>query len=268
MKVIKGTSKGFFGNVLDVARHISHSLKNNTPWYINWDSTPYNDITKESNAWEYFFNNNTDYTSAAELVQDYTSLELIEGLNFRQTMNYILSNYITVNSNTQNIINDTAERYNIDSTTLGLHIRKTDKTTGHLFGEPQSALPLDVSVYIKYIDNILPNFQKLYIASDDIDDLTTITDHVRQHHSNKKVIYLDAFRSRGAVSIHNNYSNISGYRKGLEVLVDCCMLSRCGYLIRSTSNIGSTAQFLNLNLTHTNINEIELGDNRETEYNL
>jgi hypothetical protein len=70
------------------------------------------------------------------------------------------------------------------------------------------------------------------------------------------------------MSIHNNYPEISGYRKGLEVLVDCFMLSSCGHIIRSTSNVGSAAQFINLDLTHTNINEIELGDFREKEYNL
>ena len=137
-----------------------------------------------------------------------------------------------------------------------------------MFGEPKSAEPLDVAIYLKYIDIFLPKYKKIYIASDDIDDLAHIVSHVNKNHPNKKVGYIDAFRSRGTTSVHNNYPQISGYRKGLEVLVDCCMLSRCGHLIRSTSNVGSTAQFLDLSLTHTNINEIELGDNREKAYNL
>jgi len=85
---------------------------------------------------------------------------------------------------------------------------------------------------------------------------------------NKKVIYLDAFRSSGNMSIHNNFFEISGYKKGLEVLLDSLILSNCGHLIRSSSNVGAAAQFLNLNLTHTNVNELEAGDCREQEYNL
>ena len=85
---------------------------------------------------------------------------------------------------------------------------------------------------------------------------------------NKSVKSIDAFRSYDHVSIHGNYPDISGYKKGLDVVLDCYILSNCGHLIRSTSNVGSAAQFINLNLTHTNVNMIELGDNREQEYNL
>ncbi len=267
MKIIRGTSKGFFGNVLDAARHISQTLKNDGLWYVNWDQTPYNDSAKGPNAWEYFFTNKYSPVPSSDIVADYTNLELLDGCNFRQTMHVILTDIISLNGSTQHIVESTRSKLNVNSKTLGLHIRKTDKNIGHRFGEPASAAPLDVSIYIKYIDDILPNFERLYVASDDIDDLNVITSHVKNVH-NKKVAYIDAFRSRGATSIHNNYPEISGYRKGLEVLVDCYMLSGCGHIIRSTSNVGSAAQFINLDLTHTNINEIELGDLREREYNL
>jgi len=267
VKIIKGTSKGFFGNVLDAARHISHALKHKSPWYVDWEHTPYNDPSKGPNAWEYFFINSYLKFPSTDIVGDYTSLELFEGCNFRQTMHQLLNNFIRLNKDTKNIIDSTQKKLEIDSQTLGLHIRKTDKRIGYMFGEPQSAIPLDASVYIKYIDQLLPNYKQLFIASDDMDDLETITSHVTKFH-NKKVCCIDAFRSRGSVSIHNNYSNVSGYRKGLEVLTDCYMLSRCGHLIRSTSNVGSTAQFINTSLTHTNINELELGDTREKEFNL
>lgn len=267
MKVIKGTKKGFFGNVLDVARHISHALKTKEEWYIDWDNTPYNSIDEGPNAWDYFFINNYQYSNTSNIVSDYTHLELFDNLNFRQTMNILLTRYIQLNKNTQNIINTTRSNLSIDNNTLGIHIRKTDKNIGHLFGEPQSAMPLDISMYIKYIDEILPSYSQLFVASDDIDDLDILVNYVRHHH-NKEVKFIDAFRSRGNISIHNNYSHISGYKKGLDVLIDCYMLSSCGHIIRSTSNVGSTAQFINLNLTHTNINQLELGDNREQEYNL
>ena len=267
MKIINGTSKGFFGNVLDVARHISQAYKNGDSWYVLWDKTPYNDPEKGPNAWEYFFENKHDRALPADIVADYTSLELLPGQNFRQTMHFFLNNVIKLNTLTQNAVEAARQKLDVDDDTLGLHIRKTDKNVGHMFGEPTSAVPLDVSVYLKYVDRLLPNFKRVFIASDDMEDLVTITEHVKSYH-HKPVSYIDAFRSKGSTSIHNNYPHISGYRKGLEVLVDCYMLASCGHVIRSTSNVGSAAQFLNLNLTHTNVNEIELGDTREREYNL
>ena len=267
MKIIKGTSKGFFGNVLDAARHISHALNENKEWYVDWESTPYNDQTYGLNAWEYFYNNIYYPKESTDIVGDYTDLKLSKGSDFRQTMNYILTNFIKLNDKTKNIVTNTLSELKVNNKTLGIHIRKTDKLIGHIFGEPPSAFPLDVSVYIKYIDKILPIFDNLFIASDETEDLKKIIEYVSSVH-NKPISFIDAFRSQGSVSIHNNYSNISGYKKGLDVLTDCYILSNCGHLIRSTSNVGSTAQFLNLNLTHTNINEQELRDFREKEYNL
>ena len=204
MKIIKGTNKGFFGNVLDAARHISQALKLNTDWYVDWDNTPYNDINKGANAWEFFFNNNYKCVDYVNAVSDYTHLELLDNLNFRQTMNILLTQYIQLNESTQNIINITRSILNIDNKTLGVHIRKTDKNVGHLFGEPQSAMPLDISMYIKYIDEILPSYNQLFVASDDIDDLDILVNYVQQHHK-KEVKSIDAFRSRGNISIHNNF---------------------------------------------------------------
>jgi len=267
VKIIKGTSKGFFGNVLDAARHISHALNKNQEWYIDWNSTPYNDAIYGPNAWEYFYCNAYSRKESNDIVGDYTDLKLSDGHNFRQTMNYILTNFIILNEDTKSIIIKALANLKVNDKTLGIHIRKTDKLIGHVFGEPSSAFPLDVSVYIKYIDQLLPTFDNVFIASDESEDLRTITNHISKYH-NKPVSFTDAFRSQGSVSIHNNYPQISGYKKGLDVLTDCYILSNCGHLIRSTSNVGSTAQFLNLNLTHTNINEKELGDTREQEYNL
>jgi len=266
MKIIKGTSKGFFGNVQDVARHISQCLVTNEEWFINWSDTPYNDKQYGDNAWEYYFIN--PYRAAQGVtVGDYTNLSLFESYNFRQTMHFLLTNYIKLNHQTKQIINDNLFDLNISKRTLGVHIRKTDKHLLSTFGEPPSAKPLDTNIYLNFIDHLLPNYDQLFLATDDINEWSAVIAHVDAKHK-KPVKYIDTFKSSGTISIHNNHSNVSGYKKGLDVLTDCYMLAYCGHIIRSTSNVGTTAQFLNLNLTHTNVNEILLGDTREQEYNL
>lgn len=269
MIVIKGTNKGFFGNVLDAVRHISHAIKSNKNWYVDWDQTPYNDQKYGTNAWEYFFVNpfNLKDVTDKNYVGDYTSLILKDKFNFRQTINYYMSNIVMLNDTTKNIINNFILSKKIDNKTLGVHIRKTDKNCGYLFGEPRCAIPLSTETYVKYIDKYIAKFEKIFLASDDVNEVECISEHVSNKHS-KEIIIAPAFRSYGNISIHNNYSEISGYKKGLDVLIDCYSLASCGHIIRSTSNVGSMSQFLNLQLTHTNINEIELGDYREKEYNL
>lgn len=267
MKIIKGTSKGFFANVLDVARHISHTIRDNIPWYVDWDNTPYNDSVYGDNAWEYYFINPSKISDSFQICSDYTSLEYMEKKNFRETMNLILKEHIKLNSSTEFLSNNIASENNIDTKTLGIHIRKTDKHNWRSFGEPESAKPLDIHYYKKYIDRHIKDYNNVYIAADDINELTHLKKYIHDKY-NKETVFIDAFRSNNNLSIHGNYPNISGYRKGLEVLIDCLNLSKCGFLIRSTSNVGSAAQFLNLSLQHVNINEIELGDNREEEYNL
>jgi hypothetical protein len=267
VKIIKGTSKGFFANLLDAARHISQSLKADDPWFVDWDNTPYNDKSYGSNAWEYYFVNPTEITDRTQICSDYTHLELLGERNFRETMNFILVEHLQFNSKIKSIIDSIANKNYIGVKTLGVHIRKTDKHNWRSFGEPESAIPLDLNFYKKYIDRYIENYENVYIATDDANELAYLKQYIGDVY-NKEVVYLEAFRSSSNISIHGNYPNISGYKKGLEVLIDCVNLSKCGFLIRSSSNVSSTAQFFNLALQHVNINEVELGDNREEEFNL
>jgi hypothetical protein len=255
----------FFKNVLDTARQVSDSIYKNKKWYIEWIHSPYNDINYGDNAWEYYYINPFKKETFTEIGYGYTELKKLDTKNFRETMNLLLKKFIKLNENTKNIINDTVSKLEITNETLGVHIRKTDKHIA--FEEPEFSRPLDTEIYIKYIDLHLPKYKNLFIATDDSEELERIKTYVNHKH-NKEVKFTDSFRSSGIKAIHKNYPEISGYKKGLDVLLDCYMLSNCGFLIRSTSNVSSTAQFLNLDLKHINVNEIECGDTREHEYNL
>jgi len=255
----------FFKNLLDTARQISDCLYKNKKWYIEWLQSPYNDDNYGYNAWEYFYINPFRREIYTEIGYAYCNLRKFENKNFRETMNLLLKKFIKLNDKTKNIINQTISDLEISTETLGVHIRKTDKHIA--YDEPEYSRPLPTEVYIKYIDQYLPNYKSIFIATDDFEELEKIKTHVKNNH-NKPIKYTDSFRSSGTKAIHKYYPEISGYKKGLDALLDCYMLSNCGFLIRATSNVSSTAQFLNLDLKHINVNEIERGDTREHEYNL
>jgi hypothetical protein len=263
MIISKASQKGFFACFLDTMRHIRHCEVFKKECYIHWgQESLYYDNENGENVWEYYFENiNTFNNNQIGYLSDYIELFEYDDLDFKQSMNYLINTYVKIKPFVLEIIDNLIK---IDENVLGLHIRKTDKNTPHFHGESEIALPLDNEIYFKHIDDNLKYFDKIFLASDDIE---TINIFIEKY--GDKIIYnKDCFRSSGNISIHAHHKDISGFKKGLDVLIDCLCLSRCKYLIKSTSNVSSTAQFFNLNLKSLNLNEIYKGDNRERDYNI
>jgi hypothetical protein len=265
-QIFRDRQVGFFANFLDVIRRISQCEESNKNWHIYWgNESLYFDQNYGNNVWDYFFEN-TKLNDKSNIKEIYDVPDLIfkENLNFRESINYYINKYIKIKDSILN------EIQNINSLveqndTLGIHIRRTDKNLYFQHGEPFNAIPMNNDVYIKYTYDLLEkeNYNKIFLATDDED-----TYKIFKKEFSNKLILKDSFRSSDSISIHQNHFNISGYKKGLDVLTDCVLLSKCKFLLRSTSNVGSTAQFFNLNLKHINVNEIHCGDFREKEFNL
>ena len=246
MQILRERNVGFFANFIDVIRRISDVESKNDKWFVYWSNDcPYYDSNHGSNAWEYFFENINLYEPGIHR-NDVPDLILQPGKNFRETINFYIQKYIILKPNIQELFDNFSKKVQKHNT-LGVHIRKTDKNSPHLHGDPLSSLPLDNNTYKKYIDFLIKrdSYDKIFLITDDSDTLTYF-----KNIYNKKLIYTDAFRSTGICSIHESYKNISGYKKGLDVLIESLTLSKCNFLLRSTSNVSSTAQFFNLNLKH------------------
>ena len=264
MYILRERNVGFFANFLDVIRRISDVESKNEKWFVYWGpNSPYYDESYGTNAWEYFFKNVYEYEQGQHR-DDVPDLVLQPGKNFRETINFYIQKHIKYTSLVEDVFEDFSKKiqqYN----TLGVHIRKTDKNTPYFHGESDLALPIDNVVYKKYIDTLLERdkYDKIFLATDDAGTLEYFKDIYKN-----KVLYTNAFRGSDHHGVHLNYKNVSGFKKGLDVLIECLALSKCNFLLKSTSNVSSTAQFLNLNLKHININELERGDTRDHEFNL
>jgi len=256
MKIIRGSPKGFFANCGDVARHISHCINNNEQWYVDWGpETSYFDIKYGPNAWEYYFKQLYKKENNSNIVGEYIDLILLKDNSFRSTMNFMLKNYFILNENIQNIIKSSVEYFDKHNI-LGVHVRRTDKFLIGLYGTTYNQSPVDLQIFKKEIDKIEKEYDKIFLATDCKDTC----DYMKKIYGEKLIFNQNSFRGSGSLSIHNNYKNISGYEKGLQVLCDVILLSKCKYLVRSSSNVSIFALYMNLDLPYLNLNEKYLND--------
>ena len=259
MKVIKGTDKGFFAVANDTARQLSHCINNKEEWYIEWgNETLYHDSNHGSNVWEYYFKQIFNRTETYQVVQDYTELVLLKNNSFRSTMNYIYTNYFILNEVTEQKLSPNYKLFN-EKNILGVHIRRTDKFLIGMYGTTQKHAPVDLELFKEEIDKIVNAYDYIYLAT----DCTDAVDYIKKLYGKKVIYNINAIRGNSTRSIHNNFKDLSGYIKGLNVLTDVIFLSKCKHLIRSSSNVSVTSLYLNLDLTHLNVNEKYLNDSEK-----
>lgn len=264
MVISKSRRAGFFAELTTVIRHIQKVKSENKLIYVDWNkhNSLYYDENYGQNVWEYYFEqvdfineNHIDY-----ILDNYIPIISYDNLNIRQTFNKIYNKFIKLNELTKKKIDENTKIVN--EKTLGLHIRKTDKFLSNLFNEPMS-LPIEDKIVFELIDKKLEDgFENIYLSTDCED---TYNNFIKRY--NNIIISVDRIRGSGINSIHTSNNN-NGYIKGLECLIDSYILSECGFLIRSTSNLSSFSMFLNLNLDCININEIYRNDTREHEFNI
>jgi hypothetical protein len=265
MVISNSRNAGFFAELTTVIRHIKKVRDENKFLYVDWNeqNSLYYDVNHGKNVWEYYYET-IDGDLACEIdyiLNDYITIKPLEGLNLRQTFSQIYNNNIKLNQHTKNIIERNLNL--VDCKTLGVHLRKTDKFLGSSFNE-QMAIPVEDELVFKIVDEKLANkiFDRVFLATDCDDTYKNF----KSRYGNL-IMTVERIRGTGTQAIHTS-NRKNGYIKGLESLIDSYILSKCGFLIRSTSNLSSFSMFLNLNLECVNINEIFRGDKREHEFNI
>ena len=263
MIISQSRKAGFFAELTTTIRHLKIIKEQGKKIYVDWNNSNslYYDFEFGENVWDYYFEKiDGDFDSNLEnILNNYIEIKPLDGLNLRETFNKYYFDFIKLNNKTQEIIESNTSK--VDSKTLGIHLRKTDKHQGIIFNEPM-ALPIDDELVVNLIDSELNNFNKIYFATDCFD---TYEFFLKRYP--KYIIPNNKLRGQGFNAIHTSNKN-NGYIKGLESLIDCYSLSKCGFLIKSTSNLSCFSMFLNLNLECINLNEMFRNDKREHEFNI
>jgi len=265
MKVIKATNSGFFGCVFDALRHIHLAEMDREGWFIDWGKESlYYDESKDQNVWENYFTQPLTSPGTEEYTEVSGFAEIPEeGSAFRLTMNHLIHKHLHLNEEVhakwQRVLDNWPK-----GETVGVHLRYTDKFNWQAFNCPPESVPLDIPTYMAAVDQALDNgFDHIYLATDYGPAINAF-----QRKYGERLMYLRAPRSTGAATIHRDMPGVSGFKKGLTVLLDAYALANCDYLIRSCSNVSSFAMFKNINLRQTNLNEVIKGETTDHQFGL
>lgn len=161
--------------------------------------------------------------------------------NNRLLANKIINEYIGIKQFVlDNANNQWSKFFNPTDYVIGIHLRGTDKIWGGKKILPEDCMP--------FIDKILDenNNAKIFLATDDPDYIQPIVEKYGDI-----VKYTDSQRDKENIFLVNKGSN---YQKGLDVLIDCLLLSKCNFLIKSSSAVSEFAIYFNLNLHNNSIN--------------
>lgn len=119
---------------------------------------------------------------------------------------------------------------------LGVQRRNTDCwTTGH--GRGQS---FDIWDHFRIVEKHLDDYDAFLLVTDDLRSLEMF----RARYGARMIHYDAVELSRHGLPSHKD-AGIDNYKKGEDVLVETCLLSRCDYLLAMSSNISSAARAMN-----------------------
>lgn len=151
----------------------------------------------------------------------------------------LLQKYVHIKPHIQKKIDD-FERDNLKNHfVISIHYRGTDKVTEAPFVAYERILH---EVFL-VMDQYGKKNYKIFIATDEYQFLNYMIDSF----GDMICFYKDAIRSNDGLPIHLN-PNFSPYKLGEDAVIDCVLLSKGNYLIRTSSNLSYISTFFNPNM--------------------
>jgi hypothetical protein len=260
--IIPSNGNGFFSNIRGtISAMYECDVKNITP-YVDWGSSIYKDPKRGNNVWEYYFEQIGD-SNTKEKVKVPQNREWKRESYARERMNSMIKKYVKIKQPILDKIDDFwTSNVNEDDNVLGVHLRMTDKFNCTSHGEPATGKPVNVDVYIDHIKKYMEkegDNVKIFLATDSIDSI----DKMVSTFGDKLFYREDVIRSTGSKSVHHDLKG-NNYKKGIDVLIDSLLLSKCNFLFKGISNVALGALFFNENLEQFNLNQYHNKDMRES----
>ena len=146
----------------------------------------------------------------------------------------LIERYIRITPYIQMKIDTFVEQNFEDYFIIGVHYRGTDKDT-----EAPRVSYEDVFLEIsKALNKIEEHEYKIFVATDE-----QAFRYLFPEQFPLQVIYTDSIRSVNGEPVHMSQGN--NYQKGEDAVIDCLLLSKCNFLIRTSSNLSYCSCFFN-----------------------
>jgi len=266
---------GIFSNFLTVLAKLKRCEEKDAIPVVFWGQkcrgsakdNPYFEKKYGENVWDYYFEPVSDYKYCdiltgsykddAEYMDSPTCFVYRKGGGLRAAARSYIDKYIKIKDAVQK---KTQAYYKANMSgrhVLGVHMRGTDR---HMDAHVDCCSP-PARLYVRQIDKYLKIRPEAFIFV--ATDSEVLLDEIRQRYP-QKVIFYDAMRSKNNVEAVHWTLEGSPYKKGEDALVDCLLLSKCDFLIRSISNLSVTSLYFNPHLRQLNI--AQLYYNNQWEY--
>lgn len=254
---------GMFSNVNEVVQRLHLAEHGGYPFVIDWSASNYQDPEKQGDPWSYFFepcfsdapsthSDLDDLPDGEDIVLDRRNIitpraTYLEGHALllpkdRHLPHQYIERHIRLKPEIKNIVKDYAARH-FEKFTIGLHIRGEGRDHGGA-AELRARLPQEDGVpYAQYFQfvraelNAHPDAQ-IFLCSDS----TKVIDRVRAEFGDR-VIYYDASRSSFGEMHERQKSSeneaFSGYKLGVDILVDAYLLTLTNVFIHGNTNVAN-----------------------------
>lgn len=133
-------------------------------------------------------------------------------------------------------------------TVTGLHYRGTDKVRAD--GKRAES----VRVPYEYVLNYLRERHSaghFFVAADE----APLVEYLMRHLPGRIIAYC-GIRSADSRSVHHGSGEASRYQAGEDALIDCLLLSRCGFIARTESNLSLACNVFNPQLAAVNLTDM------------
>lgn len=255
---------GLFHNFMNVLGFLEYCEQNNVKNFrVDFGKKGhYYDKQIGSNWWEYYFEPIVQESWLIKLTKwlKYRSLNVSDNLmSFfvynteyyltRQRAHVLIQKYVRLKPDIQEEVDRFAEEHFHGSYTIAVHYRGTDK------GLEAPEVP-----YYKVCDAIhsvieekeLDNY-KIFVAT----DAQPFLEYIERKFPGR-ILSTNAMRSSDENPLHyNRTSDIPHYfyQQGRETVIDCVLLSRCNFLIKTSSNLNLCSTFFNPALPVVSLND-------------
>ncbi len=169
----------------------------------------------------------------------------------------LIQKYIHLKDELQNEVDAFTNAHFSDHYIIGIHYRGTDKIH-KIEGYAQTeATMISYEEIFRKVDEVIVRQKKgqfrLFVATDSQDFLDVICSRYPA-----LVVYAPAIRSQDGKPLHykvNDAPPLYYYQQGKEAVVDCVLLSKCDFLIKTSSNLNYCSSLFNPRLETISLNQ-------------
>ena len=257
---------GFFSDLIMALNGINYAKRNNLVCEVQWNERSlYHEAGMGPNAWLYYFEESVFDFSVDGAAGGLTAFKLpyyppgsdpVEGEeeNPRAALNVSYGLYARPRQAILDTVDDFMESNFQGAAVVGVHVRGTDAASNF---EGRMVQP-----WLVYLDAVQEWIDqnpggKIFLATDEAQIVTSFTEKF-----GAAVVFRDAIRSVDGKSVHGHYDggqSGGGYRKGLDVLLDALILSRCDFLVRGFSFVTAYSLCRNPDLKFRDLDLENLG---------